>query len=126
MKRSWNAAQATSTKRDNTHWWSSSYLGLDNTDAEAQPQAETVTNFPLRPRGYVEFDITRAVRQWRSGVPNYGVLIRATNELEIGRGIRCQQQHVRYQHASLRPRTVRIASIISLLFAGEPLLVFFH
>ena len=88
MKKSWNAAQATSTRRDNTHWWSSSHLGLDNTDAEAQPQADTVTIFPVRPRGYVEFDITRAVRQWRRGVPNNGVLIRATNELEIGRTIR--------------------------------------
>lgn len=63
-------------------------IGLDDNDAEALPQAQTVTIFPFRPQGFVEFDITRAVLQWRCGAPNYGVVIRATNELQPGRGIR--------------------------------------
>ena len=88
VKKSWNEAQATSTKRDNSHTWSTAYLGLDNTDAEAQPQSGTVTIFPYRPRGFVEFDVTNAVKRWKDGAPNYGLVIRATNELVAGRGIR--------------------------------------
>lgn len=88
VKKSWNQAQATSTKRDYRQRWSTEYLGLDDNDAEALPQGQTVTIFPFRPQGFVEFDITRAVLQWSCGVPNYGVLIRATNELQPGRGIR--------------------------------------
>ena len=88
VKKSWNEAQATSTKRDYRNNWSRQYLGLDNTDAERVPQPQTVTIFPYRPSGFVEFDITNAVRSWRNGVPNHGLLIRATNELAAGRGIR--------------------------------------
>ena len=88
VKRSWNQAQATSTMRDYRQRWSTEYLGLDDNDAEALPQAQTVTIFPFRPQGFVEFDITRAVLQLRCGAPNYGVVIRATNELQPGRGIR--------------------------------------
>jgi len=88
VKKSWNEAQATSSKRDNSHSWSTQWLGLDNNDAEGEPQPQTVTIFPYRPRGFVEFDITHAVHGWSRGLPNYGLVIRATNELEAGRGIR--------------------------------------
>ena len=89
VKKSWKESQATRSKRLSYAYWSSPWLGLDNTDAELVPQHQTpVTIFPLRPRGFVEFDITRAVRSWQSGVPNNGLVIRATNELDRGRGIR--------------------------------------
>ena len=88
VKKSWNEFQATSTKRDNSQSWSTAWLALDNTDAEAEPQSCSVTIFPYRPQGFVEFDITRALRRWRSGVPNHGLVIRATNELDAGRSIR--------------------------------------
>ena len=39
VKKSWNEAQATSTKRDYRNNWRIPYLGLDNTDAEKEPQA---------------------------------------------------------------------------------------
>jgi len=88
VKKSWNEAQATTRKRDNSHWWTTKWLGLDNNDAEAEAQPQTVTMFPYRQAGFVEFDITNAIRRWSSGVPNYGLVIRATNELEAGRSVR--------------------------------------
>ena len=90
VKRYWRQTQATSTKRYSILNWSTPWLGLDDTDAEAIPQDwNPVTIFPGRPRGFVEFDITPAVIKWRSRVrPNYGLVVRAVNELEPGRGIR--------------------------------------
>ena len=68
--------------------WSSQYLGLDGTDAEATIQPGKVTICPYRPEGFVAFDITDAVKSWIKGVPNNGLLIRATNELDAGADIR--------------------------------------
>ncbi|XP_078371244.1 uncharacterized protein LOC144654881 [Oculina patagonica] len=91
VKKSWVESQATSTKRSSSANWSSPWLGLDGTDAEAIPQDwNPVTIFP-HPGSFsrfVEFDITPAAKAWRSGVPNNGLIIRAVNELEPGRGIR--------------------------------------
>ena len=42
----------------------------------------------LRPAGWVELDITEAMRNWQSGDPNYGVLLLATNEDALGRDTR--------------------------------------
>ncbi|XP_078370210.1 uncharacterized protein LOC144653953 [Oculina patagonica] len=89
VKKSWVVSQATSTKRYSSVTWSTPWLGLDNTDAEAIPQDwNPVTIYPLQPPGFVAFDITPAAKAWRSGVPNYGLVIRAVNELEPGRSIR--------------------------------------
>ena len=41
-----------------------------------------------RPSGFMEFDITEAMRNWQNGDPNYGVLLMATNESDLGRDIR--------------------------------------
>jgi len=102
VKKSWKESQATSTKRDYGHMWGTPYLGLNNIDAESAPQQpQAVTIFPYRPRGFVEFDITNAVRSWSRGVPNNGLVIRATNELTPGRGIRFASNAMRdkSQHA---------------------------
>ena len=88
VKKPWNESQATSTMRLRGIPWSSPWLALDGTDAEATPQQGTVTMFPYRPSGFVEFDVTDAVTDWSSGVPNNGLLIRATNELVLGRSNR--------------------------------------
>ena len=89
VKKYWSESQATTSKRYSGANWSTHWLGLDDTDAEAIPQDwNPVTIFPVRPRGFVEFDITPAVIKWRSGVPNHGLVIRATNELELGRDVR--------------------------------------
>jgi len=102
VKKSWRETQATSSRRYNGANWSSPWLGLDGTDAEAVPQeCNPVAMFPSRPRGFVEFDITSAVRSWRSGAPNHGVVIRAVNELEAGRSIRFASKA--YQDSSKHP-----------------------
>ena len=88
VKKQWDESQTTSTMRLRGISWSSQWLALDGTDAEATPQQGTVTIFPVRPKGFVEFDVTNAVKAWSSGVPNYGLVIRATNELDPGRDTR--------------------------------------
>ena len=44
----------------------------------------------FRPLGFIEFDVTRAVLNWRSENPdpNYGLLLLATNENVLGRDTR--------------------------------------
>ena len=88
VKKPWNESQTTSTMRLRGIPWSSPFLALDGTDAEATPQQGTVTIFPYRPSGFVEFDVTDAVTNWSRGVPNNGLVIRATNELVLGRSNR--------------------------------------
>ena len=88
VKKPWDESQTTSTMRLRGIPWSSPWLALDGTDAEATPQQGTVTIFPHRPKGFVEFDVTNAVKDWSTGVPNNGLVIRATNELDLGRDIR--------------------------------------
>ncbi|XP_078342209.1 uncharacterized protein LOC144628031 [Oculina patagonica] len=89
VRKAWKETQATRVKRLSDAKWSTPWLGLDCTDADSAPQECTpVTIFPVRPVGFVEFDITNAVRSWSSGVPNHGLVIRATNELDPGRDIR--------------------------------------
>ena len=49
----------------------------------------TITINSHRPyHSFIEFDITEAVRNWKSGDPNYGLLLMATNENTNGRDIR--------------------------------------
>ena len=88
VKKPWVESQTTSTMRLRGVPWSSQWLALDGTDAEATPQQGIVTIFPYRPQGFVEFDVTNAVKDWSSGVPNNGLVIRATNELISGRDTR--------------------------------------
>ena len=88
VKKFWKETGATTRYRYGRYSWSSQWLSLDGRDAEASPQRGMVTIFPNRPRGFVELDITDAVKTWRSGTPNHGLLIRATNELARGRDIR--------------------------------------
>ena len=88
VKKPWNESQTTSTMRLRGVPWSSPWLALDGRDAEATPQQGTVTIFPHRPKGFVEFDVPYAVKAWSNGVANNGLVIRATNELDPGRDTR--------------------------------------
>lgn len=88
VKKHWKESQATSSRRINGASWSKPWLGLDGTDAEASSQCGTVPIYTSRPRGFVEFDVTAAVKSWKNGVANNGLVIRATNELQKGRDIR--------------------------------------
>jgi len=91
----WAEAQATSSRRQYEQFWSVPYLGLDGGDAEEDPQAGPTYIHPSRPSGYMEFDVTKAVQAWANGEANYGLLIWALNENEVGRDIRFfSKQHV--------------------------------
>ena len=88
VKKPWTESQTTSKWRPTGIPWSSAWLGLDGSDAEATPQWGTVTISPDTRKGFVEFDVTNAVKSWSSGVSNNGLVIRASNELDRGRDIR--------------------------------------
>lgn len=86
--KSWNERQATARRRIGSLSWNHTYLGLDGTDAMAYSQGEGVVMYTGQPARYIEFDITDASRNWRSGQNNYGVLVWATNEDIDGRDLR--------------------------------------
>ena len=96
VKKSWSEYQVTSTDRRSGVRWSQPYLGLSS-DAVPYTQ-DTVTIFTGRPAGYVEFDVTEAMRNWRSGQPNYGLLVLATNEDENGRDLRFNSRQASGNH----------------------------
>ena len=77
-----------------TQEWDTPYLGLTDTDASSIVQ-DTVRIFTDRPAGYVEFDVTQAMNEWKS-VPssNYGLLVRATNEATVGRYLRFYSREI--------------------------------
>ena len=85
--KSWNETAATTTYRDRYSGaaWNQPYLGLDDTDANDCPTGQT-TIYAGRPAGFVEFDVTSAVKEWKAGKPNYGLLLWGTNEDLDGRG----------------------------------------
>ena len=87
VKKSWNESQATTTNRFTGQLWSKSYLALDGTDAVAYSQGD-VAMYPGQPSTYIEFDVTEAARNWKSGEQNNGLLVWATNENEEGRDLR--------------------------------------
>ena len=88
IKKQWNETQATSVDRLSGRPWSSSFLALNGSDAASHIQ-DNVKLYTYHPgEQYIEFDITVAVRNWKSGEPNCGVLVWATNENEKGRDIR--------------------------------------
>ena len=60
---------------------------MNNIDATSSYTGQA-TIYASRPRGFVEIEVTSAVKAWKSGSPNYGVVIWATNENIAGRGTR--------------------------------------
>ena len=86
--KSWLESQATKTRRYNGANWAQPWLKL-GTDALTAPTSCGVIITPYATNsGFVAIDVTSAVRNWKSGHPNYGFLIRATNEHELGRDFR--------------------------------------
>ena len=81
--KSWKETQATTTRTNSTALWQQQYLGLDDTDANDCPTGRT-TIYAGRPAGFVEIEVTSAVRDWKAGNPNHGLLIWATNEDQTG------------------------------------------
>ena len=85
--KSWKETQATSTKRYSGVNWGTQWLGLNNIDAKSVSTGHT-TIHPTTKRGFVGIDVTSAVKDWKAGHPNYGVVIWATNENIAGRDTR--------------------------------------
>jgi len=85
--KSWKETEATSKIRYSGCLWNKPYLGLDDTDAHRCPTGETEISYET-PSGFVEIDVTSAVKDWKAGEPNYGLLIWAINEDENGRDTR--------------------------------------
>ena len=100
VKKDWIEGEATSVLRRTGVAWSRQYLALDGSDADERP-LDAVTIYTDRPEGYVEFDVTGAVRNWEADKEtNYGLLIWATNEKEEGRDLRF---HGRKKEEQYRP-----------------------
>ena len=85
--KSWQETQATTTRRNSTASWYQPYLGLDDTDANDCPTGQTII-YAGRPTGFVEIEVTSAVKDWKAGKPNHGLLLWATNEDQNGRDTR--------------------------------------
>ncbi|XP_028405517.1 uncharacterized protein LOC114528120 [Dendronephthya gigantea] len=84
----WSESQATSTKRYGNHYWDKQWLNL-GTDAFFYPTSSGVTITPgVNHPGFYPIDVTSAVRNWKNGQSNFGLLIRATNEVRQGRDFR--------------------------------------
>ena len=79
VKKEWNETATTATVQFPGLPWNADYLALDNVDAKSYP-TDCVAMHPLRPYGWVEFDVTAAVELWRCGQANHGLLVLATNE----------------------------------------------
>jgi len=84
----WKETQATSTKRYSGAYWNTQWLGLDNIDAKRSSTGGQVTIHPSQKKGFVSIDVTSAIKEWKAGHPNYGVVIWATNENKVGRDTR--------------------------------------
>ena len=91
----WKEQEATIEYRQRGLKWDSTLLNI-GTDTVSEPQCEysegskcsPTTLYPPRPSGYMEFDVTKAIRNWRNGSQNFGLLVKVINEAENGRGIR--------------------------------------
>ena len=88
IKKEWSETQATSINRLSGVAWTSPFLALNGNDAACYVQDNVILRPNQTGRVYIEFNITEASHNWKSGEPNYGVLVWATNENEKGRDIR--------------------------------------
>ena len=93
--KSWKETQATSTKRDSYNNWHTPWLGLNNIDASLYSIGQT-TIYPSTPSGFVRTDVYSAVRDWKNGSPNYGLVIWATNEDGEGHDTRFASNAISY------------------------------
>ena len=82
----WRESEATKFLRFVGVNWNTSYVGLDNIDASPIP-TDTVAVFTSCPAGFVEFDITSAIKNWQQGQANYGVMTWSLSENRNGRDL---------------------------------------
>ena len=99
MKRQWSESVATSTYRLPRVRWSQPNAAL-GVDFSCYVE-DTVTMVAIRPSGYVEFDVTNAMKKWLNGEPNYGLMIWDPTETIPGRDIRFYSHE--HEKANYRP-----------------------
>ena len=87
INKDWSETQATQENRLSGTPWSAPYLAINGTDASTYVQ-DCVPLYTGRAAGYMEFDVTVAVKSWLSGDPNYGLLVWDVTENFDGRDIR--------------------------------------
>ena len=87
--KSWSESEATAFKRISNANWSQRFLAL-GTDAVKERTSSGVVVYPPFQKGQIWYgiDVTCAVRDWKNGQPNYGLLIRALHEDRPGRDLR--------------------------------------
>ena len=93
----WKEREATVQYRARGLKWHNTLLNIGK-DTESEPQCgncfsdgwncRPTTLYPPRPAGFMEFDVTKAMRSWSKGARNYGLLLKVVNEAANGRGIR--------------------------------------
>ena len=93
VNKDWSEAQATRDYRFSRMPWSTPDLATDGTDASAYVQ-DCVPLHTGRPSGYIEFDVTVAVKNWFAGDPNYGLLVWDVTENLDGRDIRFYSREI--------------------------------
>ena len=87
VKQEWRESEATQFLRLVGVNWNTSYVGLDNIDASPIP-TDKVAVFTSRPAGFMEFDITSAIKNWQQGQANYGVMLWSLSENRDGKDLR--------------------------------------
>ncbi len=89
MLKPWSESIATAFKRLSNANWSQRFLGL-GTDVVNSATSSGVIVYPPFQKGqkWYGIDVTSAVRDWKNGQPNYGLLIRALHEDRPGRDFR--------------------------------------
>ena len=91
----WKEQEATIDYRERGLKWNNRLLNIGK-DTESKPQCSfndalkcsPETLYPPRPAGFMEFDVTKTMRSWSKGTPNYGLLVKVVNEAVNGRDIR--------------------------------------
>ena len=87
LMQEWRESEATQFLRLVGVNWNTPYVGLDNIDASPIPTT-TGAVFTSRPAGFMEFDITSAIKNWQQGQANYGVMIWSLSENSDRRDLR--------------------------------------
>jgi len=103
MLRAWSETEATATMSMAGTSWTSPYVGIDDVDAVATPDAELL--WVHEDYGDKGFDITDAVNGWLANPSsNFGLLLRADNEESSGWQMRIHSRE--HTDSVLRPTLV--------------------
>ncbi|XP_066925492.1 uncharacterized protein [Clytia hemisphaerica] len=107
VKRSWEESYARPRYRCRScshRAWYKPYLDLGR-DAVNEPECKKTTIYSYTPRPtWLAFDVTGSMKAWAEGAPNYGVLMKVSDEKTEGVDLRFWNRHNR--NVNLRPHVV--------------------